>query len=184
MSTRHDEMGFTLIELLVTVVVIGIAIAPITASIFLGIRTEGDVQARLSQNNGAHLLNSYFGPDAQNALTVAVGASESPDICGSAGGPVGLLLSNPYVKWSAAYFVDPTDARLLRRRECEAGAPVGPPAGSVVIRNLDAARPPTFGCPVTTDCASWDSVAATVHQIGNGGRNPYSTTLRATGRVL
>jgi prepilin-type N-terminal cleavage/methylation domain-containing protein len=184
MTRARGDAGFTVTEMLVTIVIMGVAIGPIVAAIFLGIRTEGDIQVRLAQNNSAHLLDSYFGPDVQNALAVATNASESGSICGGAAATVGLLLTSELGGRSVSYSVDPTDPRILRRRECAAGAPVGPNPGIAVIRNLDPAQPPIYGCAPNANCSDWQTVSISVHQIGRDGRNPYVTSLQAGRRTL
>jgi hypothetical protein len=179
----HGEGGFTLPELVLTTTIMLLALAPITASIYLGMRTEDDVQTRLSQSNGAHLLNSYFTPDVQNSVAVGIGAPESGTICGAVAGPTQLLLTTEVGARSVSYFVDPANPKILRRRECAAGAPVGPPTGIPLARNLDPAQAPTFGCLPDPDCTAWTTVTANVHQIGGGGRNAYPTSLQATRRA-
>jgi prepilin-type N-terminal cleavage/methylation domain-containing protein len=179
----NGEEGFTLPELVLTVTIMLVALAPITASIFLGMRTESDVQARLAQSNGAHLLNSYFTPDVQNTVSVAIGAPESGTICGGAAGPTQLLLTTEVGVHSISYFVDPVDPKILRRRECDAGTTVGAPNGIPIIKNLDVSQPPTFACSPSPDCSGWSTVSVVVRQLDTAGRNPYPTSVQATRRT-
>jgi prepilin-type N-terminal cleavage/methylation domain-containing protein len=172
--TRHrGEGGFTLIEMVLTMTLLSLVIAPLSAAIFLGLRTETDVQARLAESNSANAAASYFATDLQQALLVVVDTSESAGVCGASAAPVKLLLTPPSLDSSVSYFVDPADPKILRRRTCAAGAVTGPPAGVPLMRNLSGA--PAVTCS-TTGCTM---------QVGQQvqGLNPYSTTLIGTKRI-
>jgi len=177
---RNDESGFTLIELVLVMTITALVITPIASAMFLGLRTEGDVQQRLSESNGAMQFSSYFGPDVQQALLVGVNAPESGTVCGAGAQTVGLLLTLVPGQSSVSYFVDPTNSAILRRRTCASGAVTGPPAGVPVIRNLSVA--PTFACAPNADCSNAQTVSATVSQAVSG-KNPYSTTVQASRRI-
>jgi prepilin-type N-terminal cleavage/methylation domain-containing protein len=177
---RSDESGFTLIELVLVMTITALVITPIASAMFLGLRTEGDVQQRLSESNGAMQFSSYFGPDVQQALLVGVNTAESGTVCGANPLNVNLLLTLVPGQSSVSYYVDPANTKILRRRTCESGAVTGPPGGIPVIRNLAAA--PTFVCSPNADCSNWQTVSATIQQAVSGN-NPYNSTVQASRRI-
>jgi prepilin-type N-terminal cleavage/methylation domain-containing protein len=177
---RAGEGGFTLIEMVLTMTLLALVIAPLSAAIFLGLRTEADVRARLAESNSANLLASYFGPDVQQSLLVGVNTAESGTVCGGGAMAVGLLLTWVPGESSVSYFVDPTNPKLLRRRTCSGGAVTGAPSGIPVIRNLTGV--PSFACAPNADCSNWQSVSAAVSQLVSG-KQPYTTNLQASRRI-
>lgn len=57
----------TLIELLITVVITGLILAPIAASLFLGLRTTDGTLLRLHESHDRQLLSTYFPRDVLSA---------------------------------------------------------------------------------------------------------------------
>lgn len=180
MNDRTGEAGFTLIEMVLVMAITMFVVVPMASAIVLGLRTESDVQARLSESNGAALFASYFGPDVQQTLVVGVNTAESAAVCGGGAQNVALLLTQVPGESSVSYFVDPGNSKILRRKVCALGAVSGPADGIPVVRNLSAA--PTFACSPNSDCSNWSTVSATVSQAVNGG-NPYSTTVQGAKRI-
>jgi prepilin-type N-terminal cleavage/methylation domain-containing protein len=179
-TDRTGEAGFTLIEMLLTMTLLTLLIIPFSAGIYLGLHTEGDVQARLAESNSAGQFSSYFVPDVQQSLVATLNGMESGVICGGAAQPVGLLLTLVPNASSVSYFVDPSDPTVLRRRACENGAVTGPPAGIPVIRHLSGS--PLFSCAPNADCSSFETVTASLAQLV-AGKNPYTTSVSATRRI-
>jgi prepilin-type N-terminal cleavage/methylation domain-containing protein len=170
-NEQTGEAGFTLIEMVLTMTLLGLVVGAVSAAMFLGIGTERDVQTRLAESNSANLLASYFVPDVQQSGPPSTNVSDGP-YCGAAGGTVALLLPQNNNESSVSYFVDPANAKVLRRRTCTAGAPTGAPSGLAVVRNLSA--PPTVSCPTTCTITVSQSVA---------GKLPYTTTLTGSRRA-
>ncbi len=68
-SSRLDlgEEGMTLIELLIAIVITGLILAPIAASLFLGLRATDGTILRLNESHDRQLLSTYFPRDILSA---------------------------------------------------------------------------------------------------------------------
>jgi prepilin-type N-terminal cleavage/methylation domain-containing protein len=173
-NDRTGEAGFTLIEMVLTMTLLALIIAPLSAAIFLGLGTERDVQVRLAESNSANLLASYFGPDMQQSGPPSPNGNDNA-YCGAAGGPVLLLLPQNNNAGSVSYFVDPTNAKVLRRRTCAGGVPAGPTKGIAVVRNVSG--PVQVSSPCTSTC-----ILTLTQSVS--GKQPYTTAVSGTRRIL
>jgi hypothetical protein len=173
---RRGEEGVTLEELLIAMLMTGILLFPLLGAMFNATHSLLGAESRAEQSNGTTLLSSYFGPDVQNAVSVA---SNTTDPCG--GGAVDLLLtaaagSNPQI---VAYYRS-VDGRVLLRRTCTGGTASTPIR---LMRNVSGV--PTFTCAPTPDCVGWSSVSGSVVQLNPAqpGTPPYTTNVQATKRT-
>ena len=173
------EDGFTLIALLLVMIITGIVVVPLSAAMFLGLRTNMSTQERLVQSNGAGITSSYFVPDVQNAYDVKKDVPEST-ACGSIPGSVKMLLTSPDGS-TVSYFVDPAKPTILLRRTCANGAPLSAVTGVAVARRLSAA--PQFDCTPVADCTGWQRVRLTLSQNALNNTTPYQTRVDATKKV-
>jgi prepilin-type N-terminal cleavage/methylation domain-containing protein len=136
---RAEEAGFTLVELLITIVISGIIMGPIAASLLVGLRTSDETSNRLAGSSDAQLLSIWLPPDVQSAGGVAGDVSTSSNTdCSGVTNTLRLQwretsgsTTSTYV---AAYAVRPngTEWRLVRY-QCLNG---GTATEHVVARNL------------------------------------------------
>lgn len=68
-----DQRGFTLIEAVVAVGLMGIVISSVAATIFVGLQTTRESNARLTESVGVSFASAYFVPDVASAVTVVTG---------------------------------------------------------------------------------------------------------------
>ena len=61
------EGGFTLIEMLMAIVISGIILGPIAATLLVGLRTSDETSNRLVGSNDAQMLSVWLTPDVQSA---------------------------------------------------------------------------------------------------------------------
>lgn len=178
----RGEQGVSLVELLIAITITGIIVVPLVGAIFFGFRTTNDTQTRLIESGKAGILNSFFVPDVDNAVTIQKNVSEPAASCGTPRTqPVNLLLTAAdgstvsYYRGSATIAGENT--AYLYRKACAGGNVSAIP----MINNL--ASTPTFNCRPTIDCVtqSWTSITGVVTQADTHGN--YATTIQASKRV-
>lgn len=141
--TRRAEAGFTLVELMVAVVIMGIVIAPLSAGMFVALRTMDETSNRRAGSNDAQLLSLYLPPDVQSADD----AKTTGITCGTLATPKLQLWSTVYdTNFNVGYGVQQAadGTWQLVRQPCSGGAI------KVVGRNLASAS----GVTVTRTPAS------------------------------
>ena len=67
----------SLVELLIAISITTIIMVPLVGAIYFGFRTTNDTQTRLSESGKAGLMDSFFVPDVQNAVTIQKNVSET-----------------------------------------------------------------------------------------------------------
>jgi hypothetical protein len=184
--TQRGEEGITLSELLIALVITAIILVPLTGAMFVGLRSDATTMNRVQESASANLLSSYFSPDVQNTVAVALNTAEPAAACGGGAlGNVGMLLTThasttaePTVSTVSYYRGSGPNTTMLYRRVCSAGTASQPVR---VIRNLSGA--PVFTC--NPNCASWTSVKVVVQQKKTPDVGaPYTSTVEAARRNL
>jgi hypothetical protein len=183
---RRGEEGLTLNELLIAMLITTIIVVPLAGVMYTSVHTMVSTQNRIDESNGASFLSSYFGPDVQNAVSIATGAGtvESSAACGATARAVDLLVTT--TQMTISYYHDPSGptAHVLYRRTCTGGVPALPVR---LLRNLSGA--PTFTCldvnglPLGA-CTLWQGLSGSVTQAD--AQNPgssYTVRVQATKRV-
>ncbi len=81
MIRARNDSGMTLVELLITIVILGVVIAPLTMSMYLGLTTAKAARQTVTDSTGAQLLTAYFPKDVQSSDSVATSGFQ----CGAGG---------------------------------------------------------------------------------------------------
>lgn len=66
-SLAANQSGFTLMELLVAIVILGVIMGPVAASVIAVIHNTASTQQRLTESHDAQISTAYFGNDVQSA---------------------------------------------------------------------------------------------------------------------
>lgn len=82
MRARGDD-GVTLLELVVVIMVLGIIVPVISASIITGLKTAEGTADRIGLSHDAKLTGIYLVPDIQSAETVTLGSSACTSATGT-----------------------------------------------------------------------------------------------------
>jgi prepilin-type N-terminal cleavage/methylation domain-containing protein len=123
MRRPRDERGFTLPELMVALSILGMIMAPLTASIFVGLRTIGDSQQRYTEAHGAQLTSAYFPFDVASATNI-IPADPTP--CGGTGPTVVASFdwADDLSPTNEVTYVIPTGQNYMVRMVCRGGTVV------------------------------------------------------------
>lgn len=134
----REDGGFTLVEMMVAAVILSIVVAPLTASVLLGLLTVTQSQSRVTHSADEQLVASYFNTDVQSATTAGTGA-----YCSGGGAELVLAWTDPKTTQSrqVAYVVSGAE---LTRIVCVDGSET---------RRLPVATSLTSSAPVTVQCA-------------------------------
>lgn len=144
------EDGFTLPELLVVIVLLGIVIGAIGASIIVGLRTTDDTNRRLTESHDAQIATAYFVSDVQSADDVSL----TDTACAGIAPVVRLQWTDPTDgKVMISSYAVPAATTELHRYYCENGGLV---SDVVAVHKLGATAPsavcsPAPNCPGTPD---------------------------------
>ncbi len=79
MLTDRDSEGLTLIELVISVAILGIILGALTAAMLVALTGNSQTGQRLAESSDVQFAASYFGDDAEGAVTFATGTAQ----CGS-----------------------------------------------------------------------------------------------------
>jgi Tfp pilus assembly protein PilV len=182
---RRGEEGLTLNELLIAMLITGLIMVPLVSAMFTTVHSMVGTENRIDESNSAALFASYFTPDVQNAVTVAIGTTESTAVCGSAARAVDLLVTTSQpgdaTQTSVSYY---HSGALFLRRTCSGGTPS---TAARVAYNLAGA--PTFSCAdatgATVPCSgTWQMVKGAITQSNPASAgSTYTTNVQATKRL-
>jgi Tfp pilus assembly protein PilV len=181
---RRGEEGLTLNELLIAMLITGLIMVPLVSILFTTVHSLIGTENRIDESNSAALFASYFGPDIQNAISVATNATETVAACGPTARTVDLLVTTSQpadaTQTSVSYYHSGT---LFLRRTCSGGSAVNP---ARVAHNLSGV--PTFSCldstGATVACSgAWQTVKGSITQSNPATTSaPYTTNVQATKR--
>lgn len=157
----RDERGLTLIELLVAVTILGLIIAAVTSSLFVGLRTTDDSAGRYAESHDAQLTQVHLPPDIQSATTVVV-PPPSNTSCSGVSNVLALQWTEGGTTYTAAYAQVGSE---LRRYFCAGGAP----GELVVAHNVQS----------VSASAAGSSVSVTVTESLSGYQYTVSAARRA-----
>jgi prepilin-type N-terminal cleavage/methylation domain-containing protein len=139
---KRREGGFTLIEMMMAMAIMGIIVIPMTATVFIGLRTTDETSTRLAGSNDAQLLSVWLPADVQSTGNQSGDVVASPTANTECSGVSNLLrlkwretqgsTTNTYV---AAYAMGSVSGgvRTLKRYFCVNG---GTATTHLVGRNL------------------------------------------------
>lgn len=144
----RDERGFTLAELLVAIVILGLIVAAVSASLIVGLRTTDDSATRLIESHDAQLVTVYLPPDIQAASDVVASPASNSECSGGSN----LLrlrwtetIGGVTTTYTAAYrLVDAPPVKELVRYFCVG---IGTPQEIVVAHNVASAPDPALAGP-------------------------------------
>ena len=173
-TARED--GFTLVELLMSIVISGIILGPIAASLLVGLRTSDETSNRLVGSNDAQMLSVWLTPDIQSA------GGQSGDVATSSNTDCSGISNVLRLRWretsgsttttyNAAYAVSQTDGewRLIRYLCVDSGSATT----HVVARNLASSS-------AATATANGTKVSMTVTEA-NTPANPTGYAFTVSG---
>lgn len=170
MKSEH-ERGFTLIEVVVTVGILGVIVSSVAASIFVGLKTTQESNARLTESTGVSFASAYVVPDVASAAAVTVADLTG---CATSGTPVVRFdwvdSNGPQIAAYAFRLVGGEQA--LVRQFCVNGASTGEFA---VVRGLSNTAPAVVCSP---SCAAAASVTMTL--VFASGRSVELSASRRT----
>lgn len=178
------EAGFTLLEVLIAMLVLGIILPAVAATLFMGVRTTDETNKRLLDSHDIQTAAAFFGGDVQNATSIA---TNNTTTCVSgdfaATGPLLLLqwtdhsaVDNTTVAHSVNYYLS---GQQLVRSDCAGG---GAPSALAVIHKLDASVLADVQCQPTSCNAN--PVPAGVAIRGKTADSGQMFSLTGTRRVL
>jgi prepilin-type N-terminal cleavage/methylation domain-containing protein len=181
----QDDRGFTLVELLVAIVILGVVVAAISASIIVGLKTTDRTSQRLAESHDAQMVSSFFATDVESATDVSL-----TDTACSGGSTVVVRFSwtesdspSTTVDHVASYVIEqdpagtPGAEKRLVRRSC-LGSGLAP-AGAVVVAHM----PLTAADPsVTCDSAAPGTCTATPAQVAITFSEPSGYSYTVTGK--
>jgi prepilin-type N-terminal cleavage/methylation domain-containing protein len=79
----RGEQGVTLLELIVVIMILGVIVPVITASIVVGLQAAEGTADRVDLSHDAKLTGIYMVPDIQSAETVTLGSSTCTNATGT-----------------------------------------------------------------------------------------------------
>lgn len=163
MSVRRTrgERGFTLPELMMAIAVLGIIVAPLTASIVVGLRTTTDAEQRLVEARGEQLTAAYFPSDVASSDTIV---PNDPNPCGGTGPAVVVSFdwADDHSPTNEVSYVVPAGKTDMYRKSCQGGV-----VQSTNLLASGIASAPTVTCTPNADCTS--ATSATITVTGQSG---------------
>lgn len=161
----QDSDGFTLIEMVISILILGVIMAPLTASYVLGLGTATSTAQAISNSTDAEAVATYLTPDVASANTVSPADMTVGQTCSGGGTTILQFASKdlsvtgtpPTIYVSYVLVVDNSAASALHlpsgsvdrldRVTCDSS---GTQTGSLTLaRTLQAAPQPAPTCDDT-----------------------------------